>query len=383
MNLLYLVYNRVERGTYWRAFGFARELARRGHHVTLLASARQSGDGFRAQLAEGVNVIQMPDRHRGSGYDLRHMRQRISWLRGQDYDIVHAFEMRPTNLGPALYLQRNRNVRLVSDWCDWFGRGGSVEERSFWTRQFLRPIETFFEEQFRPHAAGVTVINSVLRARARALGLRSEQILLLPNGAAVDEIQCQDRAAIQARLGLSPNHFYLAYTGAMFRRDAELMARAFDLIHSARPETRLLLIGYSNIPIEMLVRAPEAVVRTGQVSFRDLADYVAAADIGWLPLADTGANRGRFPMKAHDFMAAGRPLVVTDLGDLGDLVRQRGIGAVAGANPVVLAETVLALMTAPDVLDQMGRRARRVAESEFAWPVVTDKLIAWYSSLKR
>ena len=55
-----------------------------------------------------------------------------------------------------------------------------------------------------------------------------------------------------------------------------------------------------------------------------LVDYISACDIGWLTLCDSGANRGRFPMKTHDFMAAGVPLLVTDVGDLGEMVRQKG-----------------------------------------------------------
>lgn len=384
MNLLYVVFNRVGRGTYWRAIGFARELSSRGHKVTLLAAAPQPDHGFSRREVDGVTVVQMPDRHRGSGYDLWHMWQRINWVQGKRFDLVHIFETRPTTIGPALYLHYGQEIPLVTDWCDWFGRGGSVEERSsFWLRTGLRPVETFFEERFRTRANGTTVINSVLHDKAVALGVAPQQILLLPNGANVDEICPQDQSSVQIQLGLPPSAFYLAYTGSIFRRDAELMAGAFNIIQAARPDARLLLIGYCNIRVEDLVHAPETMIRTGQITYQQLANYVAAADIGWLPLRNRGANQGRFPMKAHDFMAAGRPLVVTAVGDLSDLVESRKIGSVAADNAVALAEKTLALMEDPVQRKEMGRRARRVAETEFAWPVVTDLLESWYLQWKK
>ncbi len=77
--------------------------------------------------------------------------------------------------------------------------------------------------------------------------------------------------------------------------------------------------------MKALVKHPQQVIQTGQISYATLADYVAVADIGLLTLSNTGANQGRFPMKLHDFMAAGVPVVVTNVGDLGTFVSDSNI----------------------------------------------------------
>lgn len=379
IRLLMLSFNRVGKGTYWRAFGFGQELARRGHDVTLLAVSSQQKRRFDERNAGGVRLVETPDLHPSSGYDLWDTLARITWLRGRQFDLVHAFEARPVVIGPSLYLRRFRGTPLVMDWCDWFGAGGSVEERSNpVVRTLLRPVETFFEERFRRYATGTTVINSILRERAIELGIPSGQILLLPNGANVTEIRPQKERDVRRRLALPEDAPIIAYTGAIFRRDAALMAAAFDQIQQQRPEARLLLIGYCNIAVEKLVQNPAAVIRTGPVTFAQLADYVAACDIGWLPLQNSDANRGRFPMKINDFMAAGRPLIVTDVGDMGKLVQVKGIGCVTADRPESLAQAVLDLLAKTDVRAEMGQRARRIAEDEFAWPRVTDQLESFY-----
>lgn len=385
LRLLYLVFNRTGRGTYWRALGFAEALAQRGHQVTLMSAASDAPGDETVQDPSGgaLRRVELRDLHRGSGYDPWHAWQRMRWLRsggrGRAFDLAHLFEMRPVNLLPALQLQRRYGVPLFSDWCDWFGRGGSVEERSNpLLRAFLRPVESHFEERYRTQAIGTTVINSILRQKALALGVDPASVLTLPNGANVEEIRPQPRDEVRRRLSLAPERRILAYTGSIFRQDALLMAQAFDLIHTAAPDVLLLLIGYGNISLKELVQQPEAVVETGAVNYRQLADYVAAVDAGWLPLSDSGANRGRFPMKAHDFIAAGRPLLVSDVGDLGAFVEQFAIGRVAAAEAGAQAGAALELLQEPEALEKMGRRARQVAVEERAWPVVARALEAFY-----
>lgn len=383
LHLLYLVYNRSGHGTYWRALGFGQALARRGHEVTLLSAAQQVSDGVTEKQVAGVREVQLPDLHRGSGYDPWHLLQRVRWLRrrvdGKQFDLVHLFETRPVNTFPGLYLQCTHGIPLFTDWCDWFGRGGSVEEReNALLRGLLRPVETFFEERYRTRAQATTVINSTLQNKARRLGVAPEHILVLPNGANVEEIAPQPRDEVRRRLRLDVQRCYLAYTGSIFKRDAQLMARAFDRICAVRDDVSLLMIGYCNISIKELVENPRAVIETGAISYRQLADFVAAADIGWLPLVDSGANRGRFPMKAHDFIAAGRPLLVSEVGDLGSFVRQFAIGRTAPDDAEAQAQAVLALLNDHAARETMGRQARRVAIEERAWPIVAGKLEAFY-----
>ena len=382
LRIVMLVFNVAGKGTYWRALGLGQGLVARGHSVTLLAISPAARRGFHVRAEKGITVVETPDLLPGSlrsGWDLWDVVNRITWLRSRTFDLVHAFEGRPVALLPALYMQKARGLPLVMDWCDWFGRGGSVEERpNPIVRAALRPIETFFEESFRNMADGSTVINTVLRQKATELGVQPSRILLLPNGANVTEIDPGDRIDARRRLGLPLDAPLIAYTGAIFQRDALLMAKAFDQIHGKRPDSRLLLVGYCNVALERLVRTPEAVIRTGPVSYQGLVENLVAADLGWLPLRNSGANRGRFPLKLSDFMAAGRPIVATDVGDLGALLRQEPIGRLAPDEPGALAEAVLSLLADEQEREQLGRNARQVAESKLAWSLMAERLEQFY-----
>ena len=170
----------------------------------------------------------------------------------------------------------------------------------------------------------------------------------------------------------------VGYLGACYERDAQLMAHAFNAVTRNLPDARLLLIGYFNRRIEDMLYNPSAVIRTGPIPFSQLHPYLSACDVCWLPLCDSGANRGRWPGKLNDYMAAGRPVVATQIGDLAGLVPEQQLGVVARPDPADFASQTVALLADPARCEEMGRSARRAAETVMSWDRMTDDLEAFY-----
>lgn len=375
-----LISNRVGKGTYWRSAVFAGELAKLGCNVTIMAISPTRKTGFETRIENGVRIVESPDLIPRSGYDPWDMFCRMWWLRDRSYDLIHAFESRPVVIGPALYLKKMLNIPLILDWCDWFGRGGSVEERTNpLLRGVLRVIDTFFEENYRTCADGTTVINSLLKKKAIKLGVPEETILRLPNAVNIGNYGHEDITRLRTELGLPVDVPILGYTGAMFQSDGMLMAESFERVYKACPIARLLLIGYTNIDIEQwMPKAADAVIRTGPLPYREMVRYVSACNIGWLALKDTGANRGRFPFKILDFMSASRPLMVTNIGDYGVLIQEKKAGLVTSDEPEDIARTTMQLINNNDLQIKLGTMGRKIVEDEYAAPYVTKALYRFY-----
>jgi len=388
MRVSLLVFNLPARGTYFRAYHLARELARRGHATSLIYTAPRSRARFAVRYEQGgrLALVAAPDLARGSlrsGWDPWAALARTAWLQPARPDIVHAFECRPTVILPALAAARRTRAPLVIDWCDWFGRGGSVEERPpGLARAALRPVETFFEERFRTRAAATTVINRTLAEKAAALGVPSDTISLLPNGCDVSGVPAlEPRAAARAALGLPTAAPIVGYVGAIFARDARLLAAAFDRVRAARPDARLAVIGYCNIPVETLVADGGAVIRTGPLDEPTLRRYLRACDQAWAPLSDTGANRGRWPLKLSTYMELGLPFVTSAIGDLPEFLARYPAGVAAPPEPAAFAAAGLALLDDPARAAALGAVGRRLAEGELSWARVADRLEAVYAGL--
>ena len=385
MRVLMIVYNRVGKGTYWRALQFARILVDHQHEVTIMATAQERRWGHKT-IADmpGVTIVETPNVLGGplsAGWDPLNLLARLGWsLRQRSaFDVVHAFECRPTVIFPALFWKRRRNSTLITDWCDWFGRDGAVAQRNNpLVRALLRPAETFFEEHFRTEAAGTTVINSLLHQFALNLGIAEEKILELPNGSDTHRLQPIPLVDARNALSIEQNIPIVGYIGAAFEKDGRLMAQAFNLVRQQVPNARLLLAGYFNLEIDKWLDDPDAVICTGSISNKEVNLYLAASNVCWLPLCDSGANRGRFPLKVHDYIAAGRPVVATDVGDLGEFVRQGGFGAAVSDDPPAIAKEVVKILQNPELQTRLGEKARTFAENETTWEQAGSKLLAFY-----
>jgi glycosyltransferase involved in cell wall biosynthesis len=380
VRVLLIVFNQVGRGTYWRAFHWGRILAQRGHDVTLMAMSARSRLRWQTGDAEGVHLIESPDLLPGSlrsGWDPWDTFARVRWLSKRTFEIVHAFESRPVVLLPALSAQR-QGAKLIMDWCDWFGRGGSVEERpNPVVRAVLRPLETYFEDHFRTRADGTTVINTFLRERALKLGAPPQSVLLIRNGSDGSGLPLEPSAARRMH-DLPLDAPLIGFVGGIYARDAELMAAALNQVRRVQPTARLLLVGYFNRGIERLLEDPSAVIRTGPVTSDQIYSYLAACDVCWLPLRDSGANRGRWPLKLNDYMRAGRPVIATDVGDLNEVVTRYALGVVTRDTADDFAAQTLELLNDADRRDTLGRAARRAAENEFSWNRLVDDLENFY-----
>lgn len=387
MRVAMLLFNLPGRGTYWRAYHFADALAQRGHQVTLLVTATAERKRFRVQYAHagGLALIEAPDLLWGSlrsGWDPWASLLRMAWLASTRFDLLHAFECRPSVILPALATRLRTGIPLVIDWSDWFGRGGSVEERpNRLQRAILRPVETFFETRFRRYAAATTVINRLLGERAVALGVPPASITLIPNGCDVTGWELESQATVRTALNLPATAPLIGYVGSIFPRDARLMAQAFDQLHRGRPDARLLVLGYCNIAVEELVRCPQAVLRTGPLDTPTLRRYLRACSVGWLPLSDTGANRGRWPLKLNSYMEVGLPFVTTAIGDLGNFVQRYPAGVATAPEPGALAAQTGALLDDAAHLATLGATGRRLAETELSWRSVTDLVETVYEKV--
>jgi glycosyltransferase involved in cell wall biosynthesis len=70
--------------------------------------------------------------------------------------------------------------------------------------------------------------------------------------------------------------------------------------------------------------------------------------------------------------------VVTGVGDLGRLAREKGIGLVATDQPESLAQAALALLDDQALAEALGRQGRRVAEEELSLTRLGEHLDALY-----
>jgi glycosyltransferase involved in cell wall biosynthesis len=381
VRLLLLNHNVAFTGTFFRSHQLAREMTRRGHDVTFVTTSREARLRGRWREIDGVRTLEAPDLLFGpgrTGWDPYNVAHRIGALRGRGFDVIHGFDCRPAVIGPALALRRATGAALVLDWADWWGRGGRIRERSGpVARAVIGPVETWFEEAFRDRADRSTVISRALEERLAGLGVPPETIARVPNGSDTGRITPGDRMAARSALGLRPDTPVVVYVGVLTRGDAALLEAAFRVARERGPGAKLVLVGSKPRPWEM-----EGIESTGFVSFDRLLTWLAAADLCVIPFEDTVGNRGRWPGKVNDYLSAGRPTLMTRVGDASCYLERAGAGWVTEATGAALGRRMAEVLEDRPGLEEAGRRARVLAETELSWSRMGDRVEAVYQQVR-
>ena len=385
MRILYLNHNVAWSGTFFRAYQLGRELVRRGHEITVITTRRSGRFAVNQTVRDGVRLIQMPDLWWGparNGFDPWNTLRRVVLLRHAECDLVHAFDSRPVVVLPALWVRARTGARLCMDWADWWGRGGSIQERSGWLmRTFFGPIETWFEESFRRRADGTTVISSALAERAAGLGIPRERILRFPVGCDVVGIKPMSRALARQALQLAADQAIVLHLGVLRRRDADLLIDAFRALRKRLPAAQLVLIGNFRMPVPRDLAIAGAVRASGFVTYDEVSRWLGAADVCVISMLDSVGNRGRWPGKINDYLAAGRPVVMTRVGDAARMVEEGNAGWTAEPTPRGFADALESALSDPDAREVAGRCARSIAETTLSWATLASELEKFYARI--
>ena len=374
-------------GSFMRSASLAGALVELGHEVTLLVSRREIGLRRIETVQEGVRILQMPDllpqRVRHGGLSPIDLSARCRFVLSERFDLIHGFDHRPAVSLPALLGRRRRRVPYVADWADLWGRGGIADERTRFGGRLLGWLDHRAENTVHRRADAVTAITTELAGRARALGVPHERVRLVPVGANTKAIVPLPKAEARAKLGLALDRDVVVHIG-FAPYDAQLLTETFAALARRNPRALLVLSGgRMRIAEELLDRAGlgERMVHFGVVPYERLGEVLACGDVMLLPYSDRSLNRARYPNRVGDYLAAGRPIATNPTGDVGRMVRDEGVGLVADAEPEAFAGAIQGLLEDAPLREEMGRRARHLAETRLSWRSMAVPLEGLYQEL--
>lgn len=188
-----------------------------------------------------------------------------------------------------------------------------------------------------------------------------------------------------ARIAMhAENDPLVVYTGVLNRfQRLDYLLGAMKIVRKSLPTARLAFVQTVDVPdeqrqIEVLAHEfglADAVVFPPVTSLQQLPAYVAAADATAIPRPDCPG----VPVKLINFMAAGRPVVVT---------RGSGQGLTDGVEALIsedhdvpgMARALVRVLTDKELAERLGRSARAHAYAEYDRLATTRKLVASYRS---
>jgi phosphatidylinositol alpha-1,6-mannosyltransferase len=123
---------------------------------------------------------------------------------------------------------------------------------------------------------------------------------------------------------------------------------------------------------------------SGYVPNPELETWLACADVFLIPLLAESVNDFyRSPGRLADYCAAGRPVVAPDIGETGRVIRDEGIGLTAAQDMSDLDRQLGRLIYDHDLAEQLGARARELAETTLAEDTLAERLEDFVAGIYR
>jgi glycosyltransferase involved in cell wall biosynthesis len=225
-------------------------------------------------------------------------------------------------------------------------------------------------------ATRIFVVADVERDNLLKAGVAADKIVVNPNGVDVEQFRPGiGGSAVRNELGVGEEETLAGFVGTFGPWHGVLtLAEAITML----PEdggVRFLLVGAGRFrdEVERLVRnagKERQVIFTGHVDHERVPAFLDACDIllsPHVPLED-GSEFFGSPTKLFEYMAMGKGIVASRLGQIGDVLADEETALlVEPGNARDLSEAILRLSKSKELREKLGASARGAAVADHTW----------------
>ena len=368
----------------------SRELARRGHDLTVLTAAYDRPSDV--EESDGIRYVRLRSAlplFRGTGFGRRwHSPMFAAQVFGYlvthpSFDIVHVHA-----LTDALY----------ASWV-W----GRLEERPVVFEMTLDGVDdaaTLLSrrqrlQRFRNRVVrscdGYVAISPTLEAAHRTAGLPADKLRLIPQGVDVERFRpSDDKLAVRRDLALPETGPLVVFVGSLIhRKGLDVLLRSWSAVRASRPDAHLVLVGRDRfgdrdatafLETQFAALAPWDRASVHRLGVREeIHRFMQAADVFVFP-----SRREGFGTVMVEAMACGLPCVVTELPGITDFIfgasGERGL-IVPQKDDRALAAAVVSVLADPARAARIGCAARDEVVGRFAITALADQYLRFYRDL--
>ncbi len=214
---------------------------------------------------------------------------------------------------------------------------------------------------------------------------------LQPGGRVLSVPILIDVAAFQAAAGGPPVDDSIVYCGYSTNPEVFALVEALAVISDGSPELRLKVVGGTLRPQllpdlwahALRLGVADRLELVGDVKRDELPPILSAARLLALPRPDTPVSRAGLPTKLGEYLATGRPVVVSAVGDIPRYLRN-GIDAflVQPGDVSAFAERLLHVVSHEAEANQVGRAGSETARERFDPAVHGRRIIDFIAELR-
>jgi glycosyltransferase involved in cell wall biosynthesis len=290
------------------------------------------------------------------------------------FDAVHAHDL--DTLPVAWLLGRLRRRPIVYDAHESFPDmlEGSVPGA---VQRALARLESFLMRR----CDLVITVGEKLRRHLDAQGARRSVVLGNWKRRSEFSRSADESLAVRHRLGIPDNGLTVVCVTQLRpdRKIDELLAASQQC-----PDVYVIIAGQGALAdrVKQAAAANPRILFVGFVTGRQIAEYTCAADVIYYGFDPENPNaRFSAPNKLYEALAAGRPLITGDFGEIADVVRDAKCGIVLPAYSAAAIADALTTLSNSAVRAEMAANAGRVGRTSLNWEKGEEILYREYSML--
>lgn len=278
-----------------RIFALSKEFSKLNINVYLILSSRTD---FITPEIEGVQVVKIVS----NGIEIYKRISNYIQLLYSDKTVVYSYD----NPIICAFLPKRINVFCEYTEIPYYGR----------KKTLMSIIKTNIKLLISRRLSGIFVITHNLKQYYLQLGFKNVQLLNM----------FVDHDRFTSDKFIDDSEPYIGYCGTIseFKDGVDNLIFAFEEFYKFHPEYSLFIMGpfesenTRNYLMSIVndLNSASAIRFTGSISHKDMPQYLSKAKILALARPDNEQARFGFPTKLGEYLATGKPVIVTDVGEI-------------------------------------------------------------------
>ena len=378
MNILFVNHLPMGTASFYRQAGIAKFLKEKGHRPKMLLRSKP----FSGQERHENNITETNISYWNEPFEYLFLPNSLQALKHiKNADVIYLNRANPFSATSTLLARFFSRKPLIVDLEDWDAIGGySSMAQISRTKKFAM---TFFEEMVPPKSDCVVTVSKYLYHRMIAMGIPEDRVFYAPNAVDTEifnphvdgkEEEIRRRYNLGERVIVIMGIFY-----AFEFRIWKLLLDIFSYVLKEVPDTKILIIGWGK-GLNSLKKLAEKkgirehVVTPGYIEREELPKFIAAGNVA-LHILD---NRffychNQSPNTIAEFMAMGKPIVATDVGEVYEALKDVGI-LIRDSKPQSYCKPLIKILTDLTLQKKYGEAARSRAVEKYSMQILGEKV---------
>ena len=374
-------------GGYFRAFGIAKALSKKGIKVDILLSSNKKISLIieKKQINNNLTQYNLPRIYINFFITGRILRGILGcfFILFKKYDLIHIFTIVQFESNIPFLLAKAIRKNIIIDWDDYWSDAHYLVPiyNNFLIRNYLK----FCENKLQKIVSNATATSDFLIQKLKMLGVKNRFKII--NGVDKEQFYLMSKNEARERLKISGHEkIILSFGNTFFKERTIYLFKTFEEIHKLDPNIKL----YFNLsPKKLLIEQSsdeifdndifENILDIGYLNKEKLSLYMGAADCVLFTMGNTTLEKACFPTRIGTYLNGERIIITNDTETEACNVLKENESALIGKDPYDIAKKTVAFLNNIETQKKFEKNIRQ-AKEKLAWDNLIEGLINFYKT---